>query len=96
LLVRLGHEPLDPWTLTDQSKIDAVLKNTYGPRKRAAWRVLNVEIGGNNRAAIDHCDLVFAVLDGRMSIAGPPPKSAYCVRQGQAHHRLPWRLPPFG
>jgi hypothetical protein len=22
---RLGHEPLDPWTLTDQRKIDAVL-----------------------------------------------------------------------
>jgi nucleoside 2-deoxyribosyltransferase len=63
-VIRLGHEPLDPWTLTDSAKIDAVVKMPYGQAKRDAWKVLNVEIGGNNRAAIDRCDLVFAVLDG--------------------------------
>jgi nucleoside 2-deoxyribosyltransferase len=50
--------------LTDQAKIDAVLALPYGEARRHAWRKLNVEIGGNNRAAIDRCDLVFAVLDG--------------------------------
>ena len=61
---RLGHEALDPWTLTDTSRIDAVLGMPYGEARRDAWRVLNIEIGGNNCAAIDACDLVFAVLDG--------------------------------
>jgi nucleoside 2-deoxyribosyltransferase len=63
-LKRLGHEAIDPWTLTDQSKIDAVLNLPYGAARRDAWRVLNVEIAGNNRAGIDRCDAIFAVLDG--------------------------------
>jgi nucleoside 2-deoxyribosyltransferase len=63
-LKRLGHVPLDPWILTDQAKIDDVLKLPYGQEKRDAWRKLNVEIGGNNRDAIDRCDAVFVVLDG--------------------------------
>ena len=61
---RLGHDALDPWTLTDSLRIDAVLAMPYGEARRDAWRVLNTEIGGNNRAAIDACDLVLAVLDG--------------------------------
>jgi hypothetical protein len=44
-----SHEALDPWTLTDQAKIDAVLKLEYVPAKRAAWKALNVEIGGSKR-----------------------------------------------
>jgi nucleoside 2-deoxyribosyltransferase len=63
-LKRLGHEALDPWALTEQSRIDAVLRMPYGEARRDAWRVLDVEIGDNNRSAIDRCDLVFAVLDG--------------------------------
>jgi nucleoside 2-deoxyribosyltransferase len=61
---RLGHEALDPWTPADPSRIEAVLKMPYGEARREAWRALNVEIGTSNRAAIDACDLVFAVLDG--------------------------------
>jgi nucleoside 2-deoxyribosyltransferase len=61
---RLGHKVIDPWKLTEQAKIDAVARLPYGQAKRDAWRRLNVEIGGNNRAGIDRCDLVFAVLDG--------------------------------
>jgi nucleoside 2-deoxyribosyltransferase len=63
-LKRLGHEALDPWELTDKKAIDGVLAMPYGAEKRDAWRRLNVVIGGNNRAAIDRCDLIFAVLDG--------------------------------
>ena len=33
-LRRLGHEPLDPWTLTEQRKIDAVLALPYGAARR--------------------------------------------------------------
>jgi nucleoside 2-deoxyribosyltransferase len=61
---QLGHEPLDPWTLTDPGKIDTVLNLPYGSAKRDAWRRLNLEIGQNNRRAIDDCDAMLAILDG--------------------------------
>ena len=82
-LKRLGHEALDPWKLTDQSKIDAVLKLPYGQAKRDAWRVLNVEIGGNNRLAIDRCDLVFAVLDGVDVDSGTASEIGYAFARGK-------------
>jgi nucleoside 2-deoxyribosyltransferase len=63
-LARAGHDILNPWKLTAQSKIDAILAMPYGPARRDAWRDLNGEIGGNNRAAIDASDAVFAILDG--------------------------------
>jgi nucleoside 2-deoxyribosyltransferase len=83
-LVKLGCEVLDPWTLTDHAKIDAVLKLPYGPEKRDAWRRLNVEIGGNNRAAIDRCDLVFAVLDGVDVDSGTAAEIGYASARGKA------------
>jgi nucleoside 2-deoxyribosyltransferase len=82
-LERLGHEALDPWTLTDQSKIDAVLKLPYGEARRDAWRVLNVEIGNNNRSAIDRCDLVFAVLDGVDVDSGTAAEIGYAFARGK-------------
>jgi nucleoside 2-deoxyribosyltransferase len=82
-LVRLGCEVLDPWTLTDQAKIDAVLRMPYGVEKRDAWRRLNVEIGGNNRAAIDRCDLVFAVLDGVDVDSGTAAEIGYAFAKGK-------------
>ena len=60
-VIRLDFEVVDPWTLTDQAKIDAVQKMPYGEDRRDAWRRLNVEIGGNNRVGIDGADMVLAV-----------------------------------
>jgi nucleoside 2-deoxyribosyltransferase len=82
-LLRLGHEPLDPWTLTDQRKIDAVLAMDYGPARRDAWRALNVEIGGNNREAIDRCDAVFVVLDGVDVDSGSAAEVGYAFAKGK-------------
>jgi nucleoside 2-deoxyribosyltransferase len=82
-LVRLGYEVLDPWTLTPQEKIDVVLKMPYGEAKRDAWRRLNVEIGGNNRAAIDRCDMVFAVLDGVDVDSGTAAEIGYAFAKGK-------------
>jgi nucleoside 2-deoxyribosyltransferase len=63
-LTKLGHEILDPWTLSDPVKIQTVVARPYGRAKRDAWRKLNAEIGANNRNAIDTSDAIFAVLDG--------------------------------
>jgi nucleoside 2-deoxyribosyltransferase len=82
-LVRLGHEALDPWKLTDQRKIDAVLNMPYGAARRDAWRQLNVEIGGNNRAAIDRCDAVFACLDGVDVDSGTAAEIGYAFAKGK-------------
>jgi nucleoside 2-deoxyribosyltransferase len=64
VLRNLGCEILDPWTLTPQTKIDAVLSMPYGPERKKAWEKLDAEIGGNNKAALARADIVFAVLDG--------------------------------
>jgi nucleoside 2-deoxyribosyltransferase len=83
-IARLGHDVLDPWQLTDRGKIDALLKMPYGPAKREAWRRLNVEIGNNNREAIDRCDLVFAVLDGVDVDSGTAAEIGYAFARGKA------------
>jgi nucleoside 2-deoxyribosyltransferase len=80
---RLGFEVIDPWILTDQAKIDAVLKLPYGQEKRDAWRRLNPEIGGNNRAGIDRADMVLAVLDGVDVDSGTAAEIGYAFAKGK-------------
>ena len=80
---RLGHDALDPWTLTDPSEVNAVLRMPYGEARRDAWRKLNVEIGDNNRAAIDACDLVFAVLDGADVDSGTAAEIGYAFAKAK-------------
>lgn len=82
-IIRLGYEVLDPWKLTDQAKIDAVKNMPYGEAKRDAWRALNVEIGGNNRAGIDRSDAVFAVLDGVDVDSGTAAEIGYTFARGK-------------
>src|SRR5207244_12743000 len=59
----LGYEVLDPWTLTDPHKIEAVQRLPYGSERREAWRKLNREMGATNRAAIDAAHGGVAILD---------------------------------
>ena len=80
---RLGFDVIDPWTLTDQAKIDAVQKMPYGVERRDAWRRLNVEIGGDNRAGIDRSDMVLAVLDGVDVDSGTASEIGYAFAKGK-------------
>jgi nucleoside 2-deoxyribosyltransferase len=82
-LARTGHDILNPWKLTEQRKIDAVLGMPYGPARRDAWRNLNGEIGGNNRSAIDSSDAVFAILDGVDVDSGTASEIGYAFAQGK-------------
>jgi nucleoside 2-deoxyribosyltransferase len=82
-VMRLGFEVIDPWTLTDQAKIDAVEKMPYGEERRDAWRRLNVEIGGNNRAGIDRAEMVLAVLDGTDVDSGTAAEIGYAFAKGK-------------
>jgi nucleoside 2-deoxyribosyltransferase len=82
-LGRTGHEILNPWKLTDQHKIDAILAMPYGPARREAWRHLNVEIGANNRMAIERSDAVFAILDGVDVDSGTAAEIGYAFAKGK-------------
>jgi nucleoside 2-deoxyribosyltransferase len=79
----LGFDVLDPWKLTDQKKVDAVLALPYGVERRDAWRKLNVEIAGNNRRAIDECNGVIAVLDGVDVDSGTAAEIGYGFAKGK-------------
>jgi nucleoside 2-deoxyribosyltransferase len=83
LLTELGYEALDPWALTNSRKLDDVAKLPYGQKKRNAWRRLNLEIGQNNRRAIDSCDAVFAVLDGVDVDSGTAAEIGYAFAKGK-------------
>jgi nucleoside 2-deoxyribosyltransferase len=80
---RLGHVPLDPWSPPNAAEIAAVAGMPYGPAKRDAWRKLNRQIGANNRALIDSCDLVFAVLDGVDVDSGTAAEIGYAFAHGK-------------
>ena len=80
---RLGHEVLDPWTLTEAAKIQAVQSMAYGPAKREAWRTLNLEMGATNRAAIDAAEAVVAVLDGTDVDSGTAAEIGYAFARGK-------------
>jgi nucleoside 2-deoxyribosyltransferase len=79
----LGYDVLDPWTATDARRIEAVQKMPYGPERREAWRVLNQEIGANNRAAIDDARAVVAILDGADVDSGTAAEIGYAFARGK-------------
>ena len=79
----LGYQVLDPWTLTDSRKIEAVRMMPYGPARRDAWRQLNAEIGANNRAAIDGAQGIVAILDGVDVDSGTAAEIGYAFARGK-------------
>ena len=82
-LTRLGYAVLDPWKLTEQSKIDKVVQMPYGENRRSAWEKLNPEIAQNNQHALDECDGVLAVLDGADVDSGTAAEIGYAYRAGK-------------
>jgi len=78
-----GLEVLNPWKLTDTRQIAAVASMPYGDAKREAWKGMNVIIGGNNRGAIDACDIVLAVLDGVDVDSGTAAEIGYGFAKGK-------------
>ena len=80
---RLGYRVLDPWKLTSPKEITAVKSMRYGSRKRNKWRRINIQIGSNNRTAIDKCDAVLAVLDGTDVDSGTASEIGYAFAKGK-------------
>lgn len=64
LIVKIGFEIRNPWTLTPRELIDSVQALPYGQERKEAWEKINSVIGDNNRKAIEESDIIVAVLDG--------------------------------
>lgn len=79
----LGYQVLDPWSLTDPRRIEAVQAMPDGPERREAWRSLNRAIGERNRAAIDEAQGVVAVLDGVDVDSGTAAEIGYAFARGK-------------
>jgi nucleoside 2-deoxyribosyltransferase len=94
LVRRLGHHPLDPWTLTAPAKLDAIRAMPWGNRRRDAWTRLDMEIGATNRAAIDRAHAVLAVLDGADVDSGTAAEIGYAFALGKpiVGYRGDWRI----
>jgi nucleoside 2-deoxyribosyltransferase len=54
----------------------------YGLKKRDAWKKLNMEIGANNRYAIDESNGLVAVLDGADVDSGTAEEVGYGFARG--------------
>lgn len=94
LVKRLGHEPLDPWTLTAPAKLEAIRAMPWGKRRRDAWTRLDMEIGATNHAAIDRAEAVLAVLDGADVDSGTAAEIGYAFALGKpiVGYRGDWRI----
>jgi nucleoside 2-deoxyribosyltransferase len=79
----LGFEILDPWTLVDEARVEAIRAMEYGPARRDAWRALSAVMGATNRAAIDRADGVVAVLDGVDVDSGTAAEIGYAFARGK-------------
>jgi nucleoside 2-deoxyribosyltransferase len=55
----------------------------YGPAKKAVWEKLNRRLGAKNRALIDECDVVFAILDGTDVDSGTAAEIGYAFAKGK-------------
>lgn len=79
-LIQLGLEVIDPWTLIDSKKLEAINSLAVGKRK-AAWQKLNLEIGKQNQFQIDRADAVLAILDGSDVDSGTAAEVGYAFAQ---------------
>ncbi len=83
MLREIGFDPLDPWTLTDESLIQTAVSLPFGIEQKETWAKLNPIIGANNRAAIEKCPLVVAILDGPDVDSGTAGEIGYAAGRGK-------------
>ena len=63
-LEKSGFEVIDPWQLTDKSRIDLCSCKSDKNEKERCFRELNKTIGKNNAEGLEKSDFVLAILDG--------------------------------
>lgn len=89
-----GFEVIDPWSLTPKSEIDKINQMEFGNDKKLEWERLNSVIAENNKAGIDYCDYMLAILDGVDVDSGTASEIGYAFALGKkiAGYRGDFRL----
>lgn len=82
-LTRAGLTVVNPFDLVDPDKLRLIQAMKPGPARLEAWRALNTEIGRDNVAAIDTCDVMLAVLDGTDVDSGTAAEIGYAFARGK-------------
>ncbi|MCW5981619.1 MAG: nucleoside 2-deoxyribosyltransferase [Bryobacteraceae bacterium] len=80
---RAGYQVLDPWRLTAPAVLGKARAAPEGPSRRRAFRKVNAVIGGNNRRAIEACDVLVAILDGPDVDSGTAAEIGYAAGIGK-------------
>lgn len=82
-LEHLGYQVINPFDLVDKSRIEAIEEMMPGKERIEAWRKFNRETGQRNRAAIDTCNMVVAILDGPDVDSGTASEIGYAFARGK-------------
>ena len=84
-LSELGYHVIDPFKLTDESKVKAIASLPRSEARREAWKKLDIEIAKGNQYAIDSCDGILAILDGTDVDSGTAAEIGYAFAR---HKRI--------
>lgn len=82
-LENVGVNCINPWDLTTDAEVQAVMSLPEGPEKIRALHDLHREIGKRNRVAIIMCPLLIAQLDGQELDSGTVAEVGYAVGRGK-------------
>jgi nucleoside 2-deoxyribosyltransferase len=82
-LSEAGVQPIDPWQLTSDAEIKAVLDLPLGTDRNTRLHALHHEIGKRNRLGIDRADVIIAILDGQEIDSGTVAEVGYGVGRGK-------------
>ena len=73
-----GFKTLDPWQINEELVKQALSTNTS-----ESWHKANLELGENNKKAIDECDIVYANLDGADVDSGTAAEIGYAFAKSK-------------
>jgi nucleoside 2-deoxyribosyltransferase len=91
---KAGITPIDPWILTADAEVQAVLSMPVGEKRDAAIHALHHEMAKRNKVGIDMADIIIACLDGQELDGGTCAEIGYGVKGGKVAYgwRTDWRM----
>ncbi len=91
---KVGITPINPWILTADSEVMAVLNLPVGAERDRKIHELHHEMAKRNKVGIDMADIIIACLDGQELDGGTCAEIGYGVGRGKVAYgwRTDWRM----